>query len=490
MASKLSLANLDAIGGNARLPVYRRASLRPGVVHIGVGNFHRAHQAVYFDKLFNRGKDMDWAIIGAGVHPSDAVMCEKLASQDFLTTVVEQEAAASSAHVTGAMIGFVPPGDRPALLAQLADPAIRIVSLTVTEGGYFIDPATGKFNPDDPKIVHDAARPSDPATAFGLIAAGLARRRAAGVKPFTVLSGDNIPHNGVVARSAVAGVARLTDPALADWIAANVTFPNAMVDRITPATTDSQRRQLAEEYGIEDQWPVFCEEYIQWVLEDNFCNGRPALEEAGATFVKDVTPFEFMKIRILNGGHATIAYLGSLLDVHFVHDAMAHPLISGFLDKIEIDEVVPTVPPVPDTNLDDYRRLIVRRFSNPKIGDTIPRLCFDGSSRQPKFIIPVIADNLKAGRSIAGLELESALWCRHCAGTTGSGKPIAPNDPMWDRLTNTAQAARNDPLAWLAMADIYGETGKSPNMREAFSSALRSLWQQGVEATVKAHLAG
>ena len=488
MTHPLSLASLGALGPKVAVPRYRREDLTAGILHLGVGNFHRAHQAVYLDDLFNRGLDRDWAIIGAGVQPADALMHKALAAQDFLTTVVEQEASSSSARVTGAMVDFIAPAAKAALLKRLADPAIRIVSLTVTEGGYFINPATGTFDPGDPQIRRDAANPHDPATVFGLIAAGLKQRRAAGVAPFTVMSCDNIPHNGVVTRNAVAGLARMSDPGLADWISEKAAFPNGMVDRITPATTDRERALLAADYGIADRWPVFCETYIQWVLEDTFCAGRPALEQAGVTFVKDVTPYEFMKIRILNGGHAVIAYLGSLLDVHYVHDAMAHPLIGAFLTKIEREEIIPTVPPVPGTDLDAYHRLIERRFSNPKIGDTIPRLAFDGSNRQPKFIVPVIADNLKAGRSIAGLALESALWCRHCAGTTASGKAIAASDPVWPRLQAVAAAAQDDPLAWLAMADIYGETGTAPAFRAAFSSALRALWVKGVAATVQDYL--
>jgi mannitol 2-dehydrogenase len=487
---KLSLANLGKLGSKIAVPTYERAALTPGILHIGIGNFHRAHQAVYLDSLFNAGKNHDWAIVGTGVQPGDQKMYEALKPQDYLTTVVEQEATVSTARVTGPMVDFIPPADRGAILARLADPAIRIVSLTVTEGGYFIDPATGKFNPDEPKILHDGKNPQNPMTAFGLIAQGLARRRAAGIKPFTVMCCDNIPHNGVVTRNAVAGVARAYDPGLADWIASEAAFPNAMVDRITPATTDRERQMLATDYGIEDNWPVYCEEYIQWVLEDDFANGRPAFEDVGATFVKDVTPYEFMKIRILNGGHAVIAYLGSLLDVHYVHDAMAHPLIGGFFAKTEREEIMPTVPPVPNTDLGQYYELIKRRFSNPKIGDTIRRLAFDGSNRQPKFIVPVIADNLKVGRGIKGLALESALWCRYCYGETGSGKAVESNDPIWDRLQGLSRTAKTDPLAWLSMDDIYGDVAKSPEFRKEFAAALGALWSKGTAAVLTAYLSG
>ncbi len=481
--TRLSLANLTEISAKASVPKYRREELVGGIVHIGVGNFHRAHLAVYLDDLFNRGEDLDWALIGAGVMPGDEVMRQKLSAQDYLTTVVEQDNEVSSARVTGPMVDFVSPTDHQALIARLAEPSIRIVSLTVTEGGYMIDPATGSFDPKHPAIVKDAQNPLDPASAFGLILRGLALRRERGIAPFTVMSCDNVPHNGKVTRNAVAGLARLFDPGLADWVMASVAFPNAMVDRITPATSDRERQITSEVFGIEDDWPVFCEEFKQWVIEDNFSMGRPALEKVGVTFVKDVAPYETMKIRILNGGHAIIAYAGGLLDVHFAHEAMRHPLIKAFLDKVETTEVIPTVPPVPDTDLQDYYKLIVRRFANPKIGDTIRRLCLDGSNRQPKFIVPPIAARLKAGQGVAGLALESALWCRYCFGTTESGKTIAPNDPNWTKLQELARAAKISPEVWLGMEDIYGDVGRSPVFRSAFTAALEHVWNAG---TVKA----
>ncbi len=485
---RLSLANLRKLGAKVTVPGYDRSALKPGILHFGVGNFHRAHLAVYMDELFNLGLDHDWGIIGAGVMPFDEKIRQALAGQDYLSTIVEQDNDRSAARITAPLIGFIPASDKPGLLRQLADPAIRIVSLTITEGGYFINPATNAFDPASPPIVRDAEHPGDPATVFGFIVAGLKARHAAGVAPFTVMSCDNVPHNGVVAKNAVAGLARLMDEKLAGWIEANVAFPNAMVDRITPATGERERQISAETFGVDDAWPVFCEEFKQWVLEDHFPSGRPAFEKAGATIAADVTPYEHMKLRILNGGHAVIAYPGGLMDVHFVHEAMQHPLIKGFLDKVEREEIIPTVPPVPDTNIEDYYKLIVRRFSNPKIGDTERRLCLDGSNRQPKFIVPVVADNLKAGRGIKGLALESALWCRYCFGETDSGKAIEPNDPNWDRLQSLARKAKADPLAWLGMDDIYGGVAKSQPFRDAFASSLASLWRHGTARTLSDYL--
>lgn len=487
MTTRLSLGALGRIA-NARVPRYHRATLTPGILHFGVGNFHRAHQAVYLDRLFNQDRDHDWAIVGAGVMPSDREMRDRLAEQDYLTTVVEQSASESRARITGAMTEILPVGDAAAITRRLTDPAIRIVSLTVTEGGYFIDPATARFDPDHPAMRADAAAANAPGTVFGLIVAGLRQRQAAGTPPFAVMSCDNIPHNGVVARNTVAGLARLSDPGCADWIEDEVTFPNAMVDRITPATGDRERARLAAEFDIEDSVPVFCEDFSQWVLEDDFPCGRPALETVGVQFVADVTPYEHMKIRILNGGHAAIAYPAGLLGIQFAHEAMAHPLVRGFLRKLAAEEIIPVVPAVPDTDLEGYFGQIETRFANPKIGDSVARLCFDGSNRQPKFIIPSIIDRLSAGAAVTGLALASALWCRYCHGETDQGTAIEPNDPNWDRLRSVARTAREDPPAWLAMGEVYGELGRAEPFRSAFDRALRTLWTNGTRETLSRYL--
>lgn len=488
MTTKLSAASLDAIK-SAAVPHYRRADLTPGIVHFGVGNFHRAHQAVYLDALLNLGEGHDWAIIGAGVRETDEAMRQKLMGQDWLTTVVEQEADSSSARVTGVMVDYLKPGDSAAVIAKLADPAIRIVSLTITEGGYYIDPASQEFDPKHPDIAYDAAHFEAPKTAFGLILAGLVARKSAGLQPFTVMSCDNIPGNGHVTENAVAGLAALIDPELAAWVKNSVAFPNGMVDRITPATSDREKMLLADNFAIDDAWPVFCENFKQWVLEDNFPAGRPALEKVGVQFVSDVAPYEHMKIRILNGGHATIAYPAGLMDIHFVHEAMENPLVAAFLKKVETEEIIPVVPPVPDTDLNDYLALCEKRFANPKIGDTIRRLCLDGSNRQPKFIIPSAMDRVNANSLLTGLALVSALWCRYCYGTTDSGAVIEPNDPNWDRLTAQSKKARENPAAWLEMSDIYGDLAKAQSFIAAFTKSLNSLWTQGTKATLEAYLA-
>ena len=481
-AIALSTQTLGELPPTVAVPTYDRGALTPGIVHFGVGNFHRAHQAVYLDRLMNAGLARDWAIIGVGTRTPDAAMHADLAAQDWLYTVVEQTADASEARVVGPMTDMIGPGRPDTVIDTLADPAIRIVSLTVTEGGYFLDDA-GAFAEDHPDVRAD--RESTPQTVFGMIAEGLARRRAAGVPPFTVMSCDNLPHNGTVARAAVVGMAHLRDPDLAAWIGANVSFPNGMVDRITPATGEREMRLVREEHGIADRRPVFAEDFIQWVLEDDFPAGRPPLEEAGVEFVADVTAHEMMKLRILNAGHAIIAYPSALLGIGYAHEAMAHPLVSAFLDRVERSEVIPHVPSIPGTDPVAYYERCAERFANPKIADTIARLCHDGSNRQPKFIVPTIRDRLAAGQPVEGLALACALWCRYCYGEGENGETIAPNDPNWDALRERAHEARNDPKAWLAMREVYGDLGDDPAFRTAFADALSALWRDGTAAALE-----
>lgn len=488
---KLSLATLPGLPAAVAAPRYARADLRPGIVHIGCGNFHRAHMAVYLDDLFNLGRGHDWAIIGAGVRPEDGAMRDRLAAQDWLTTVIElgQPELNQGPRVTGAMIDFLPvtPGHA-ALIERMSRPDIRIVSLTVTEGGYFTDPRTGTFSPDHPDIRADAAQPGSPRTVFGAILAALRNRRAAGLAPFTVMSCDNLPHNGHVTRDAVVGLAALIQPTLAEWVREAVAFPNSMVDRITPATGPAEIA-MARALGIEDAAPVTCEPFRQWVVEDDFPQGRPALEEVGVTFTPDVALFEAMKIRMLNGGHAIIAYPAGLRGIEFAHEAMADPQIAAFLQAVEQREIMPTLPAVPGQPPQDYLRLLSARFANAQVRDTIRRLCLDGSNRQPKFIVPTLRDRLAAGQPADGLILLSALWCRYCHGQAEDGTEIAPNDPNWPALAARAREARERPEAWLEMADVYGELGQHPALRAAFATALRRIWGQGSQAAIAGYLA-
>lgn len=485
---QLSNATLNELPEGIKRPKYDRDALTPGIVHIGLGNFHRAHQAWYLHRLMQEGEALDWAIIGAGVRPNDEVQRKRLEAQDYLATLIELDPAGRSAEVIGSMIDFVPVQEtNAALIAQMADPSIRIVALTVTEGGYYVDPVTKGFDSVHPDIVHDAAHPEAPHTAFGAIIAALKLRRDEGHGPFTVQSCDNLQGNGDIVRQTVISLAKLADPALADWIDENCTFPNSMVDCIVPATGPKEL-ELVREFGIDDAAPVTHENFRQWVIEDKFCAGRPDWDKVGATFTDDVHPFEAMKLRLLNGGHQLLANAGEILSVEHISGCMAHPLIKSFFSDIARDEIAPFVHPVPGMTPSAYVDLIDRRFSNPEIIDTTRRVAFDGSSRHTGFLMPTIRDGLEAHSSIEGLALSQALWARMCEGTREDGSAIEPNDPVWPKLSQAATAAKTDPSAWLDQQDIYGSLADNAEFAESFSRWLGLIWSEGAEAAIAAYV--
>ncbi|MTH96068.1 mannitol dehydrogenase family protein [Roseibium sp. RKSG952] len=473
-----------------RVPRYDRSGLTPGIVHIGVGNFHRAHQSWYLHRLFDAGLDQDWAIIGAGVRAFDAAQRDKLLAQDCLTTLIELDPSGTSAEVVGSMIGYLPIEEgNAALIAKIAEPRIRIVSLTVTEGGYYIHPATKAFDADNPDIRQDAATPDRPRTAFGAIIAALKQRRDRGIGPLTLMSCDNLQGNGAILRQTVVSLARLSDPELADWIGERCSFPNSMVDCIVPATGPKEIA-LAEQIGIADQVPVTHENFRQWVIEDDFCAGRPEWDKAGATFTDHVHDYERMKIRLLNAGHQLLANSAEVLSVPTISAAMDHPLIGAFFRKTASREIAPHVAAVPDMPPEAYIDLISKRFSNPAIVDTTRRVAFDGSSRHTGFVLPTIRDALAAGAPIQGLALGEAAWARMCAGTREDGSEIEPNDPFWADLVATAREARTRPHAWLEQSHTYGAIANDAGFAEAFDHWLKMIWNDGLETALTFYLSG
>lgn len=488
MAIKLSNASLKDLPARIQRPTYDRGTLGAGIVHIGLGNFHRAHQSWYLHRLMQQGLAHDWAIIGAGVRPYDETMRLKLIAQDYLTTLIELDPSGTSAEVVGSMIDYVPVTEgNQALIERMARPDIRIVALTVTEGGYFIDPVTKAFNTRHPDIMHDAAHSELPRTAFGAIVAALRLRRDRGFGPFTGQSCDNLQGNGRILRQAVVGLARLFDPALADWIDTNCTFPNAMVDCIVPATGPKELA-LLQPFGIKDAAPVTHENFRQWVIEDNFCQGRPDWDKVGAQFSDEVHGYEMQKIRILNAGHQIFANIAEIMDIAVVSDIMRHPIIRAFFRKVEMEEIVPLVAPAPGKTPLQYFELIEARFANPAIVDTARRIAYDGTSRHPGMVIPTIREAVAVGAPVKGLALVEAAWCRQCHGTRENGDIIEANDPCWDDLVAAARAARDDPGAWLEMRHYYGDLADQPIFAEAFGKWLKMIWADGVEAAMTAYL--
>jgi mannitol 2-dehydrogenase len=482
----LNQAALANIGETIRTPGYDRAAVSTGIVHFGVGAFHRAHQAMFVDKLLEMGQT-DWGICGVGVLPWDRAVRDALHAQDCLYTLVSSSPdGAADARVIGSIGEYLfAPDDPEAVLARLAHPATRIVSLTITEGGYSVNDATGEFDPRDPLTLGDLEPGVDvPSSVLGYLVAGLARRRQEGLAPFTVMSCDNIQGNGHVTRTAVAGFAARKDPELAAWIEEKVSFPNSMVDRITPVTTDEFRARVSDDFGIEDRWPVHAESFVQWVLEDDFPGGRPPFEDVGVQVVHDVEPYELMKLRLLNASHQAIGHLGLLAGYAWVHDATREPLLKDFLLDYMRVEAIPTLSPVPGIDLDAYCQELIDRFSSEAIRDTLARLVVDGSDRIPKFLLPVLRQQLETGGEIRHCALILAAWSRFLEGHDEKGNPTPINDRRSAELIEAVRAEQDVPGAFLRYQPVFGDLGESDRLRDAFVAYRASLGERGVRATV------
>jgi len=468
-------------------PAYDRDLVTPGVVHFGVGGFHRAHQAMYLDRLMNEGQALDWGICGVGVMPADRKMKEVLDAQDGLYTLVLKHSDGTyEPRVIGSIVAYLfAPDDPEAVIEEMAAPSIRIVSLTVTEGGYNISDVTGEFDEANPDVVADLKPGAVPRTTFGLITEALRRRRKRGVVPFTVMSCDNLPGNGDLARRAFATFAGLRDPELGDWVEREVRFPNSMVDRITPVTTDTDRAEITERFGIQDQWPVVCEPFTQWVLQDAFTAGRPPFQDAGVQVVDDVEPYELMKLRLLNASHQALCYFGYLCGYRLVHEAAQDPLFQAFLLGYMDTEATPTLPPVPGVDLAAYKHTLLERFSNPEVRDTIARLCAESSDRIPKWLLPVIRAQLETGGEIRRSAAVVASWARYAEGVDEQGQPIEVVDRLRDTVVELARRQGADPDAFIANRQLFGDLAGNERFRTAYRSALASLHELGARATLE-----
>jgi mannitol 2-dehydrogenase len=471
---------------DVKVPSYDRSKVKVGIVHFGVGGFHRAHQALVIERLLNQGLATAWAICGVGLLPGDRRMEQVMHAQNCLYTLVEKSPDGTrEARVIGSIIEYLfAPDDVEAVIERLANPETKIVSLTVTEGGYNFSPVTGEFDLDNPAVVGDLQPGALPGTTFGLITEGLRRRRDRGIGPFTVMSCDNIPGNGAMAKRAFVAFADALDPELAQWIQQRTLFPNSMVDRITPVTTDQDRSEIRERFGIDDQWPVVAEPFFQWVLEDSFVAGRPPFEKAGVQIVSDVEPYELMKLRLLNAGHQAIAYFGYLSGYRYAHEAAGDPVFAQFLLNYMHLEGIPTLHPVPGIDLDDYTHTLIERFANAEVRDTIARLCAESSDRIPKWLVPVIRENLANGRPVRISAAIVASWARYAEGVDEEGQPITIVDRLADSLTATAKRQRDDRAAFIGNRELFGDLADDARFVQAYEEALESLITRGAHATV------
>jgi mannitol 2-dehydrogenase len=468
-------------------PSYDRSALTAGIVHFGVGGFHRAHQAMYLDRLMNAGQALDWAICGVGILPGDAKMKQVMDEQDCLyTLVVKNPDGTREGRVVGSIIEYLfAPDDPEAVIEKMASEQIRIVSLTVTEGGYNFHHVTGEFDAESADIVHDLQPGAAPRTTFGLVTEALSRRRERGLAPFTVMSCDNIQGNGDVARKMFTAFASLKDAELGGWVDENVPFPNSMVDRITPVTTDEDRGAIAEEFGVKDAWPVVCEPFEQWVLEDHFSLGRPPFEDVGVQLVEDVEPYELMKLRLLNASHQGMCYFGYLAGYRYAHEVCQDPLFSQFLLDYMDKEATPTLQPVPGIDLDAYKNTLIERFSNEYVRDTLARLCAESSDRIPKWLLPVIRINLANDGEIHRSAAIVASWARYDEGTDEQGNPIEVVDRLKDTLMAAAARQRQDPLSFISDREVFGDLIDDERFVMAYSDALTSLQDHGAKVTLQ-----
>jgi len=487
VGTPLSSATLESLSSRLPVPGYDRSRVSVGIVHVGVGGFHRTHQAVYVDELLSAGAT-DWGICGVGVLAGDRALHEALAAQDLLYTVVlKHPDGRVEPRVIGSIVELLlAPDDPEAVIEKMADPGTRIVSLTVTEGGYHLSPVTGEFDPSDEGIVHDLVPGAVPVTAFGLVTEALVRRRARGVAPFTVLSCDNIQGNGHVAQRMLSSFARLRDPELGEWMAREVSFPNSMVDRITPVTSDADRLLLAESTGVADRWPAVAEPFRQWVIEDRFPLGRPALEQVGVQMVDDVEPYELMKLRLLNASHQALCYLGYLSGYRYAHEVCADPLFVDFLLGYMDEEGRPTLPPVPGIDLDTYTRTLIDRFANPQVRDTLARLCAFSSDRIPTWLLPVVDAQLRTGGPMERSALVVAAWARYAEGVDEQGQPIEVVDRLREQLREAAGRQHEDPTAFIADRSLFGALIDDQRFVGAYTAALASLYERGARATLEA----
>ena len=483
--SLLDLNNKNLPKFNIIKPQYDRSELSPGIVHIGVGNFHRAHLSWYLHRLMQKNKNLDWGIIGSGVLNYDREMQQKLKKQDFLTTLIELDPQGNkNCEIIGPMIDYASvESNNLSLINAMSDSRIRIVSLTVTEGGYFLDGENGDLDFTNPDIVNDINNPNSPKTVFGAIVYALNIRRNNGHGPITCLSCDNLIKNGDKLKQAVIGIAKNTNKDLSDWILENCTFPNSMVDCIVPST-GKRELELVKKIGINDSVPVVHENFRQWVIEDKFCAGRPNWEDVGVQFSSKVHQYEEQKIRILNAGHQIIANAAELLSIDTIDKAIKHEGIYSFLKKVMKEEIIPHVNPLPDLSPEKYFESILNRFLNPEIKDTTRRVAFDGSSRHSLFLVPSINDSIKNKMPLKGLALVQALWAKMCQGVREDNSMIENNDPIWEILNTYAIEAKKNPLKWLDIKEVYGNLDHDQSFKELFINWFNSLEELGVEKTI------
>ena len=485
---RLSGKTLAQLPAGVGRPAYDRGMLRTGIVHLGVGAFHRAHQAVYTEEVLQAG-DLRWGITAASLRSPDTR--DALAPQDGLYALNIRGDADGLAVIGSVGRVLVALENPAALLDAMCAPATAIVSLTVTEKAYCRDPATGALDEAHPDVVHDLAHPNAPRSTLGLLAMAIARRRREGLGNFTALCCDNLPANGRTLHRLLSRFAALHSPELGAFIEAEVACPDTMVDRIVPATTADDRARVSAALGLEDAWPVVAEPFTQWVIADRFPAGRPAWEIAGVTLVADVAPFEAMKLRLLNASHSAIAYLGYLAGFETVADAMRDPGMAGFVARL-MDDATPALALPPGTDVAGYKLALLERFRNPALRHRTWQIAMDGSQKLPQRLLGTMADRLALGLPIDSHALVVAGWMRYVTGTDEHGREIDVRDPIANELAAIVKVA--GPIAerlapaLLDVAAVFSSLGTDRRVRSAVTAALGRLYEVGARRAVQIDL--
>ncbi|WP_297691175.1 mannitol dehydrogenase family protein [uncultured Eudoraea sp.] len=482
---ELNQKNLDNLSNRISCPEYDRKSLATGIVHIGVGGFHRSHQAYYIHRLLQKNDAHNWAICGVGLREGDRNMYNVLIEQDGLYTLVTQHPNGNIENeIIGSITEFLLAVDDPqAVIDKLASETTEIISLTITEGGYNFNPSTGAFDFENPEIQHELRNPNEPKTVYGYLTVALKKRRANGLPPFTIMSCDNIQHNGNVARKMVLAFAKKQDPQLASWIEKEVSFPNSMVDRITPVTAKEIMDYLKNEYDFQDKWPVVCEPFIQWVVEDNFSNVRPQLENVGVQFVPDVTPYEKMKIRLLNAGHSVLGITGAIYGHPTIDACMRDEVFAKFMRVFMDKEVTPILGSIEGIDIEEYKDNLAIRFGNPNIKDSVSRICSESSAKLPKFLVPTLMENLEQDGSIKFATFILAAWCYYSDKRIDKdGRPIEIIDAMAEQLHEAARETTTDPLAFLEQESLFGNLINNERFTELYSEMIGKIyWDSNIK---------
>jgi mannitol 2-dehydrogenase len=453
----LNSKNLDLLASNIRKPQYDRNTLNVGILHMSVGGFHRAHQAVYLDDILNNNP-ADWMISGVGLMPQDLKNLEALKAQDGLYSVLERSPQLDKVRIVGSMKELIhAPSEVQNVIDRIASSSIKILSLTITEKGYYYNEKRD-LDLNSEAVRHDISLPQNPKTAYGYIVKGLLKRKHNNSGALTIMCCDNLPGNGHITQHLLNQFIAEAVPDLLSWVNDNVSFPNAMVDRITPATTSIIQDILRDDFAVDDQWPVVCEDYIQWILEDKFIAGRPAFEIVGVQMVSDVEPYERMKVRLLNGSHSALSYISYLMGHRNVDKAMADPLVCKFVEHYMNEDITPTLPSVPGIDLVSYKKKLIERFSNPSISDQVSRLAEDGSQKIRNAIVPPLEYQLENDGSIKNMAFALAAWWRYLVAIDEKNEIIAVKDPLSERLTQKAKLLPRDPVGLLSFDEIFGKT--------------------------------